>query len=49
MQGSAVSGRGHFQDRFPCPFDRHGHFTLNHLRLSVLNETHTNFFTGSVD
>ncbi len=26
--------------------DRHGHFTLNQLRLSVLNETYTNSFTA---
>ena len=25
---------------------RHGHFTLNQLRLSVLNETYRNSFTG---
>jgi hypothetical protein len=26
--------------------DRHGHFTLKQLRLPVLNETHTNIYTG---
>ena len=26
--------------------DRHGHFTLKQLRLPVLNETHTNSYTG---
>jgi hypothetical protein len=48
---TAVSGRGHFQDFRPgfrfwhiCHVDRHGHFTQ--LRLPVLNETHTNSYTG---
>ena len=51
--GTAVSGRGHFQDFCPgfrfwhiCHVDRHGHFTLKQLRLPVLNETHTNIYTG---
>ena len=26
--------------------NRHGHFTLKQLRLSVLNEAHTNSYTG---
>ena len=47
------SGRGHFQD-FPlgfrfshiCHVDRHGHFTLKQLRLPVVNESHTNSYTG---
>ena len=26
--------------------DRHGHFTLKQLRLPVVNETHTNSYTG---
>ena len=26
--------------------DRHSHFTLKQLRLPVLNETHTNIYTG---
>ena len=54
---TAVSGRGHFQDFRPgfrfwhiCHVDRHvdrhGHFTLKQLRLPVLNETHTNSYTG---
>ena len=50
---TAVSGWGHFQDfrpgfRFWHIFhvDRHGHFTLKQLRLPVLNETHTNIYTG---
>jgi hypothetical protein len=29
-----------------CHVDRHGHFTLKQLRLPVLNETHTNSYTG---
>ena len=29
-----------------CHVDRHGHFTLKQLRLPVLNETHTNIYTG---
>ena len=44
---------GHFQDFCPgfrfwhiCHVDRHGHFTLKQLRLPVLNETHTNIYTG---
>jgi hypothetical protein len=43
----------HFQDFRPafrfwhiCHVDRHGHFTLKQLRLPVLNETHTNIYTG---
>ena len=51
--GTAVSGRGHFQDFRPgfrfwhiCHVDRRGHFTLKQLRLPVLNETHTNIYTG---
>jgi hypothetical protein len=51
--GTAVSGRGQFQDFRPgfrfshiCHVDRHGHFTLKQLRLHVLNETHTNIYTG---
>ena len=50
---TAVSGRGHFQDFRPgfrfshiCHVDRHGHFTLKQLRLPVLNESHTNSYTG---
>ena len=44
---------GHFQDFRPgfrfwhiCHVDRHGHFTLKQLRLPVVNETHTNSYTG---
>ena len=51
--GTAVSGRSHFQDYRPgfrfwhiSHVDRHGHFTLKQLRLPVLNETHTNIYTG---
>jgi hypothetical protein len=51
--GHPVSGRGHFQDFRPgfrfwhiCHVDRHGHFTLKQLKLPVLNETHTNIYTG---
>jgi hypothetical protein len=29
-----------------CHVDRHGHFTLKQLRLPVLNESHTNSYTG---
>jgi hypothetical protein len=29
-----------------CHVDRHGHFTLKQLRLPVVNETHTNSYTG---
>ena len=50
---TAVSGRDHFQDFRPgfrfwhiCHVDRHGHFTLKQLRLPVLNESHTNSYTG---
>jgi hypothetical protein len=50
---TAVSGRGHFQDFRPgfrfwhvYHVDRHGHFTLKQLRLPVLNEAHTNSYTG---
>ena len=50
---TAVSGRGHFQDfRLGFRFshirnvDRHGHFTLKQLRLPVVNESHTNSYTG---
>ena len=48
-----MSGLGHFQDFRPgfrfwhiCHVDRHGHFTLKQLRLPVVNETHTNSYTG---
>jgi hypothetical protein len=30
-----------------CHVDRHGHITLKQSRLLVLNETHTNSYTGS--
>ena len=50
---STLPGRGHFQDfrlgfRFShiCHVDRHGHFTLKQLRLPVVNESHTNSYTG---
>ena len=36
-----VSSRIHI-----CHVDRHGHFTLKELRLPVLNESHTNSYTG---
>ena len=49
----AVSGRGYFQDFRPgfrfwhiCHVDRHGHFTLKLLRLPLVNEVHTNSYTG---
>ena len=29
-----------------CYVDRHGHFTLKQLRLSLVNETHTKPYTG---
>jgi hypothetical protein len=29
-----------------CHFDRHGHFTLKQSILPVLNEMHTNIYTG---
>ena len=29
-----------------CHVDRHGHFTLKQLRLSLVNEMHTNSYTG---
>jgi hypothetical protein len=29
-----------------CHVDRHGHFTLRQLRLLILNESHTNSYTG---
>ena len=29
-----------------CHVDHHGHFTLKQLRLPVVNETHTNSYTG---
>jgi hypothetical protein len=48
--GTTVSGWGHFQNFRPDSdfgtYDRHGHFTLKQLRLPVLNETHTNSYTG---
>ena len=50
---TAVSGLGHFQDFRPgfrlwhiCHLDHHGHSTIKRLRLPVLNETHTNSYTG---
>ena len=50
---TAVSGRGHVEDFRPgfgkwhiCHVDRHGHFTLKQLRLSLVNETHTKPYTG---
>ena len=53
MSKLPFSGRGHFQDFRPgfrfshiCHVDRHGHFTLKQLRLPVLNESHTNSYTG---
>ena len=45
--------RGHIQDFRPrfkfwyiCHVDRHGHFSLKRLRLSLVNEVHTNSYTG---
>ena len=45
---TAVSGGGYFEDFRPgfgflhiCHVDRHGHFTLKQLRLSLANDTHT--------
>jgi hypothetical protein len=29
-----------------CHVDRHGHLVIKQLRLPVLNETHTNIYTG---
>jgi hypothetical protein len=53
MHAGNNAGRGHFQDFRPgfrfwhiCHVDRHGHFTRKQLRLPVLNETHTNSYTG---
>jgi hypothetical protein len=53
MSTLPFQGGGHFQDfrfgfRFShiCHVDRHGHFTLKQLRLPVVNETHTNSYTG---
>ena len=50
---TAILGCGHFQAFRPgfsiwhiCHVVRHGHFTLKQLRLSVLNEMHTNSYTG---
>ena len=44
---------GHFQDFRPgfgfwriCYVYRHVHFTLKQLRLSLVNEIHTNSYTG---
>jgi hypothetical protein len=31
---------------FTFHVDRHGHFTLKQLKLPVLNEMHTNSYTG---
>ena len=49
---TAVSGQGHFQDVHPrfgfwhiCHANRHGHFTLKQLRLSLVNEMHTNVYS----
>ena len=53
---SLVSGLGHFEDFCSgfglwhiCHVDRHGHFTLKQLRLSLVNETHTKPSTGPID
>ena len=50
---TAILGCGHFQAFRPgfsiwhiCHVVCHGHFTLKQLRLSVLNEMHTNSYTG---
>ena len=50
---AVASGQGHFQDFRPgfrfwhiCHVDRHGHFTLKQLRLSLVNKTHTKPCTG---
>ena len=41
---SGLSSRIQVLAHMPCY--RHGHFTLKQLRLPVLNETHTNSYTG---
>ncbi len=50
---AAILGCGHFQAFRPgfsiwhiCHVVCHGHFTLKQLRFSVLNEMHTNSYTG---
>ena len=48
FQGGSFSGllpRG-FRFWHICHVDCHGHFTLKQLRLSLVNEVHTNFYTG---
>ena len=41
FQGGSFSGFGTYAN-----VDRQGHFTLKQLRLHVLNEAHTNSYTG---
>ena len=53
MCETPILGCGHFRVfrsgcslLHTCHVVRHGHFTLEQLRLPVLNEMHTNSYTG---
>ena len=56
MSTLPFQGGDHLQDFCPrfrfwhkCHVDRHGHFTVKLLRLSLVNEVDTNSYTGSID
>ena len=53
MSTLPFQGRGHFEDFRSgfglwhiCHVERHGHFTLKQLRLSLVNEIPTKLYSG---